>query len=174
MTGARRLALGTSALFAIAVLGCERPNAEEGRAEHQPVAIADQEDEVCGMLVREQSAPRSQIVHRDGSRVFFCSLGDMLVHLGAPSPRGRAEALFVEVMAPHEDPMQTHAGPHEWVEAIMAAGEKAGGKVDWINCGLCVDERGVHETVEGARRGTPGDFWKWSDASDNTLVIPTK
>jgi nitrous oxide reductase accessory protein NosL len=117
MTGAGRLALGTSALFAIAVLGCERPNAEEGRAEHQPVAIADQEDEVCGMLVREQSAPRSQIVHRDGSRVFFCSLGDMLVHLGAPSPRGRAEALFVEVMAPHEDPMQTHAGPHEWVEA---------------------------------------------------------
>jgi tRNA 2-thiouridine synthesizing protein D len=74
----------------------------------------------------------------------------------------------------HDVHEEDHPLPHEWVESIMAAGAKAGGKVDWINCGLCVDERGVGETVEGARRGTPGDFWNWSEASDNTLVIPTK
>jgi tRNA 2-thiouridine synthesizing protein D len=69
---------------------------------------------------------------------------------------------------------ENHPLPHEWVASIMVAATRAGGRVDWINCGLCVDERGVHETVEGARRGTPGDFWKWAAASDNTLVIPTR
>ncbi len=51
---------------------------------------------------------------------------------------------------------------------------KNGGKVDWVNCGLCVDERGAGDAVEGVRRGTPGDFWKMAGESDNTLVIPTK
>jgi tRNA 2-thiouridine synthesizing protein D len=69
---------------------------------------------------------------------------------------------------------EDHPLPHEWVESILAAAKKAGGKVDWVNCGLCVDERGVSETVEGARRGTPGDLWKFAEASDNTLIIPTK
>jgi tRNA 2-thiouridine synthesizing protein D len=69
---------------------------------------------------------------------------------------------------------EDHPLPHQWVASIMAAATQAGGRVDWINCGLCVDERGVHETVEGARRGTPGDFWRWAVASDNTLVIPTR
>jgi nitrous oxide reductase accessory protein NosL len=69
------------------------------------------------MLVREQSAPRGQVVHRDGSRFFFCSLGDMLVHLSAPSPHGRTQAIFVEVMEPGEDPMQSHTGVHRWVPA---------------------------------------------------------
>jgi nitrous oxide reductase accessory protein NosL len=77
------------------------------------------------MLVHEMSAPRAQVVHRDGSRFFFCSLGDMLVHLSAPSPHGRVEATFVEVMRPDEDPMQSHAGVHPWVpvnEAVFVIG----------------------------------------------------
>lgn len=49
-----------------------------------------------------------------------------------------------------------------------------GGKVDWVNCGMCVDERGVNEFVPGTRRGSPADFQTFLDASDNTLVIPTK
>ena len=27
---------------------------------------------------------------------------------------------------------------------------------------------------ETVKRGTPGDLWKWAEASDNTLVVPTK
>jgi copper chaperone NosL len=69
------------------------------------------------MLVREQSAPRAQVVRSDGSRFFFCSIGDLLVHLAAPSSHGRTSAVFVEVMAPHEDPSQPHVGTHPWVPA---------------------------------------------------------
>ncbi len=49
-----------------------------------------------------------------------------------------------------------------------------GGKLDWVNCGLCVDERGVGEAIEGVRRGTPGDLWKLAGESDNTLIIGTR
>ena len=54
--------------------------------------------------------------------------------------------------------------------------EKAAGDVQfqWINCGLCVDERGVGEAVAGVGRGSPVDFWKMAEAADNTLVIPTR
>ena len=69
---------------------------------------------------------------------------------------------------------EDHPLPKEWVAAIMREAEKNGGKVDWVNCGLCVDERGAGESVDGVRRGTPGDFWTMAESSDNTLVIPTK
>jgi nitrous oxide reductase accessory protein NosL len=101
----------------VALLACSPAEDDEAARCHEPVALQDQEDEVCGMLVREQSAPRSQVIHSDGSRFFFCSIGDMLVHLGAPSPHGRAAAIFVEVMSPDEDPSQPHTGSHEWVPA---------------------------------------------------------
>ena len=69
---------------------------------------------------------------------------------------------------------EDHPLPKEWVSALIAETEKNGGKLDWVNCGLCVDERGAADSVEGVRRGTPGDFWTMAGASDNTLVIPTK
>ncbi len=69
---------------------------------------------------------------------------------------------------------EDHPLPREWVAAVIKAAEDAGGKVDWINCGLCVDERGVGEAIPGVRRGTPADFWNAAEASDNTLVIPTR
>ena len=39
-----------------------------------------------------------------------------------------------------------------------------------MNCGLCVDERGVGEAIDGVRRGSPADFWKMSVESGNTLT----
>jgi len=74
----------------------------------------------------------------------------------------------------HDIEEEDHPLPHKWIEALMREAEKNGGSIDWVNCGLCVDERGVAEAVEGVRRGTPGDFWKMAGASDNTLVIPTR
>jgi tRNA 2-thiouridine synthesizing protein D len=68
---------------------------------------------------------------------------------------------------------EDHPLPREWVSALIAAAEKKGVKLDWVNCGLCVDERGAADSIEVVRRGTPGDFWNMAESSDNTLVIPT-
>ena len=81
------------------------------------VPIEHHEGAVCGMIVRDQSAPRAQVLHRDGTRSFLCSIGDLLAYLQAPSPHGEALAIMVEVMDPDEDPMETHTGPHPWVPA---------------------------------------------------------
>ena len=69
---------------------------------------------------------------------------------------------------------ENHPLPRKWIAALMKEAERNGGKIDWVNCGLCVDERGAGEAIEGVRRGTPGDFWKMAEESSNTLVIPTK
>ena len=69
---------------------------------------------------------------------------------------------------------ENHPLPKDWIAALLREAEANGGKIDWVNCGLCVDERGVAEAVEGVRRGTPGDFWKMAEGSDNTLVIGTR
>ena len=69
---------------------------------------------------------------------------------------------------------EDHPLPREWIAAVIKEAEKNGGKLDWVNCGLCVDERGAGDSIEGVRRGTPGDFWAMAEASDNTLVIPTR
>ena len=74
----------------------------------------------------------------------------------------------------HSVEEEDHPLPREWISAVMQAAEKNGGTVTWVNCGLCVDERGAAQSIEGVRRGTPADFWAMAEVSDNTLVIPTK
>lgn len=69
---------------------------------------------------------------------------------------------------------EDHPLPKEWIASMMKTAEKNGGKLDWINCGLCVDERGVNEAIAGVRRGTPGDLWNCATQSDNTLIIGTR
>jgi tRNA 2-thiouridine synthesizing protein D len=83
--------------------------------------------------------------------------------------------------APHANAMhgrdlaeEDHPNPKDWVAAIFAEAARRGGKLDWVQCGLCVDERGASEWIEGPRRGSPADFWKFVEESDNTLVIPTR
>ena len=69
---------------------------------------------------------------------------------------------------------EDHPNPKDWVEAIIAEAQRQGGTVDWVQCGLCVDERGAAESIPGVRRGSPADLVKFAEVSDNTLVIPTK
>ena len=69
---------------------------------------------------------------------------------------------------------ENHPVPKEWVAALYRQAESQGAKIDWVQCGLCVDERGATECIPGPRRGTPADLVKFAEASDNTLVIPTK
>ena len=74
----------------------------------------------------------------------------------------------------HSIEEENHPLPSRWIRSIIAEVRKNGGTVEWVNCGLCADERGAQEAVDGVRRGSPGDFWKFVMRSDNTLVIPTR
>ena len=74
----------------------------------------------------------------------------------------------------HDVDEEDHPLPREWVAALMKSAEQNGGKLDWINCGLCVDERGAGDWIAGCRRGTPADLWNCAQNSDNTLIIGTR
>lgn len=69
---------------------------------------------------------------------------------------------------------EAHPTPHAWVGSLIELEKSKGVSFDWVNCGLCVDERGANDVVEGVRRGSPADFWKMNLESVNTLVIPTR
>ena len=69
---------------------------------------------------------------------------------------------------------ENHPLPRVWVAELLQLAASKGRKLDWVNCGLCVDERGVVEAIEGVRRGSPADFWKMSVESGNTLVVATR
>ena len=69
---------------------------------------------------------------------------------------------------------ENHFLPRAVIGALIEVAALHGGSVDWINCGLCVDERGAGESMPGVRRGTPGDFWQQTKESVNTLVIATR
>lgn len=74
----------------------------------------------------------------------------------------------------HDVSEENHPLPKDWISALLRAAKENGGSLNWINCGLCVDERGADETIEGVKRGTPADLWKMASSSTNTLIIPTK
>jgi tRNA 2-thiouridine synthesizing protein D len=91
-----------------------------------------------------------------------------------------AVTLTIKAQAAHPNPVkgtsvedQNHPTTAGFIAALF---EKAGGDVQfqWVNCGLCVDERGAAEWIEGPRRGGPGDFYKMSQETTNTLVIGTR
>ena len=69
---------------------------------------------------------------------------------------------------------ENHFIPKDAIAALMRTAEQNGGKIDWVNCGLCVDERGATDAIPGVRRGSPADFLKMAEGSDNTLVIGTR
>ena len=66
---------------------------------------------------------------------------------------------------------EEHPNTKDWVSSLL---KNHGDRLEWINCGLCVDERGAADTVEGPKRGSPKEFAEWVKASDNTVVIPAK
>lgn len=91
-----------------------------------------------------------------------------------------ASALAFAKQAPHPNPVhgknlaeENHPTTKDQVAALIALAQASGGSVDWVNCGMCVDERGVGEFAAG-RRGSPADLHTFTEASDGVLVIPTK
>lgn len=89
--------------------------------------------------------------------------------------------LTMKAQQPHPNPVkgtsieqEQHPTTKDWVASLFNLANKKAVKLDWVNCGPCVDERGAGEWVEGPRRGGPKDLLDASLASNATLVIPTK
>ncbi len=91
-----------------------------------------------------------------------------------------AVCLPLKDQAPHANPVkgtsvdeEEHPTTKAFVSSLLAMGNDQP-RLTWVNCGLCVDERGAANVVDGVRRGSPADFFKMASESTNTLVIPTK
>ncbi len=69
---------------------------------------------------------------------------------------------------------EKHPTTKDFVASLFELAKEKGVKLDWINCGLCADERGALTWIDGPRRGGPPDLHKWVQESDATIVIPTK
>lgn len=100
--------------------GCGRDKGASKEVALVAEAIDGQECAACRMLVREQSAARAQLIHRDGTRHFFCSIGDLLAYRQAPSPHGEVLAIYVETLDPAADPRAYSVEPRPWVPAESA------------------------------------------------------
>ena len=91
-----------------------------------------------------------------------------------------AVSLTVKDQAPHANPVkgttvdeEEHPTTKDLVAALVALGSTEP-KLTWVNCGLCVDERGAGNAIDGVKRGSPADFLTMAQASATTLVIPTR
>jgi len=101
------------------------------------------------------------------------------VHVNVFAYEG-AVSLAMKDQAPHANPVkgtsvaeEDHPTTKNFVSSLLELGRE-NPSLTWVNCGLCVDERGAGNAVDGVRRGGPGDFLKMALESTNTLVIPTK
>lgn len=73
-----------------------------------------------------------------------------------------------------DEQQEAHPLTKDWIAALMLKARELNLQFEWVNCGLCVDERGVNAAIEGCKRGSPADLWRYSQESDNTLVIGTR
>jgi len=91
-----------------------------------------------------------------------------------------AVSMTMKAQQPHANPVkgtsvdeEQHPTTKDWIASLMALASTHHAKLDWINCGLCVDERGAADAIDGVRRGGSKDFYEAARASANVLVIPT-
>jgi tRNA 2-thiouridine synthesizing protein D len=89
--------------------------------------------------------------------------------------------LTMKAQQPHANPVkgtsleeEQHPTTKDWIAGLFRLAKTQNVEMIWINCGLCVDERGAGDWIEGPRRGSPKDFYDASVSSDATIVIPTK
>src|SRR5713226_5270021 len=77
-----------------------------------------------------------------------------------------AVCLPLKDQAPHANPVkgttvdeEEHPTTKNFVASLLELG-KDRSLLTWVNCGLCVDERGAGNVIEGVKRGGPADFLK--------------
>ena len=104
---------------------------------------------------------------------------DKGIHVNVFAYEG-AVCLPLKDQVPHANPVkgttveeEEHPTTKAFVSSLLEMGN-GNPLLTWVNCGLCVDERGASNVVEGVKRGSPADFLKMAQESTNTLVIPTK
>jgi tRNA 2-thiouridine synthesizing protein D len=68
---------------------------------------------------------------------------------------------------------EKHPLTKDFVSALFDVAKKKDVEFKWVNCGLCVDERGVGDWVEGPVRGGPPQFVEAVQKSDKTLIVAT-
>jgi sulfur relay (sulfurtransferase) complex TusBCD TusD component (DsrE family) len=68
---------------------------------------------------------------------------------------------------------EKHPLSRDFVAGLFEVAHGSGARLDWVNCGFCIDERGSENWIEGPRRGGPPDFAKFHAESTQTLVIAT-
>jgi tRNA 2-thiouridine synthesizing protein D len=91
-----------------------------------------------------------------------------------------AVSLTVKEQAPHANPVkgtsveqEEHPTTKDLIVALFELG-RSKPRLNWVNCGLCVDERGAGSWIDGIKRGGPANFLEMARESTTTLVIPTK
>ena len=110
--------------------------------------------------------------------------------IGAAAERGHRIRVFayegavflpLATQQPHANAMhgtsieeENHPLTRDWVRSLMETAQKQGGELTWINCGLCVDERGAQDAIDGIQRGSPADLSSFIEESDNVVTIPTR
>ena len=92
-----------------------------------------------------------------------------------------AAALAFSRQQPHGNSVHGRDVQHEhhpltkdWIAALQQKSKEKNLQFDWVNCGLCADERGVNESINGCSRGSPSDLWRYASESFNTLTIGTR
>ena len=99
---------------------------------------------------------------------------NVFAYEGAVALAFARQAQHANAVHGRDSAQEAHPLPREWIAGLMELAAQKGAELAWVNCGLCVDERGVGDTIAGVRRGSPADFWNMAQASDNTLVIATR
>ena len=92
-----------------------------------------------------------------------------------------AVALSFALQQPHGNAVhgrdaeeENHPLSKNWIAALQNKAKEKSLTFEWINCGLCVDERGVNEVIDNCDRGGPADFWQYALSAQNTLTIGTR
>jgi tRNA 2-thiouridine synthesizing protein D len=118
-------------------------------------------------------APYEAAASTTAFRIIAAAL-DRGIHVNVFAYEG-AVSLTQKDQAPHANPVkgttveqEEHPTTKDLVAALM------GPRLTWVNCGLCVDERGAGNVIDGVKRGSPADFFKMAVESTTTLVIPTR
>src|SRR5262245_58075555 len=80
-----------------------------------------------------------------------------------------AVCLPLKDQTPHANPVkgttveeEDHPTTKTFVSSLLEIGNDDP-LLTWVNCGLCVDERGASNVVEGVKRGSPADFLKMAE-----------
>jgi tRNA 2-thiouridine synthesizing protein D len=98
---------------------------------------------------------------------------NVFAYEGAVSLAFAGQKAHANAVHGRSDAEEDHPLTRDWIAALRDAARTRGCRLEWANCGLCVDERGMEPAIEGTRRGSPADLARFIEESDNTLVIPT-